>query len=170
MKVEIFEKVLSEDVFEKIKNFFMDINTVWFYQPKMVYFSNKEDRGFFSHGLFHENRIYSPAYELMFPLLEKLNAISIIQIRANLNIKSENPYESEFHNDYTYDEALTAIYYLNKCNGYTQFDDDKKTKVFSESNKLAVFNCKLKHKTVSQTDENRRLLININYFPKKLAT
>jgi hypothetical protein len=23
----------------------------------------------------------------------------------------------------TYDEALTAIYYLNKNNGYTEFDD-----------------------------------------------
>jgi hypothetical protein len=28
-----------------------------------------------------------------------------------------------------------------------------KTKIYSEPNKLVVFNCKLKHRMVSQTDE-----------------
>lgn len=166
MELKIFKGVLEKQDFEKINNFFTDINTAWFYQPKMITSSKNEDRGFFSHALFHDSQITSNAYPLIAPLLEKLNAGPLINIRANLNIKSDKQYQSEFHNDYTYDEALTAIYYLNKCNGYTEFDNDEKTKVYSEPNKLAVFNCKLKHRMVSQTDVNRRILININFFPK----
>ena len=166
MKPEIFKGILDKEDFEKIKIFFMDINTAWFYQPKMITKSSNEDRGFFSHALFHDNHITSDAYQIMHPILEKLNAGPLINIRANLNIKSDKQYFSEFHNDYTYDEALTAIYYLNKNNGYTEFDDESKTKVYSEPNKIVVFNCKLKHRMVSQTDVNRRILININFFPK----
>ena len=166
MEPKIFKGVLEKNDFEKINTFFTDINTAWFYQPKMISASNNNDRGFFSHALFHNNRITSNAYDLMLPLLEQLNAGPIINIRANLNIKSDKQYQSEFHNDYTYDEALTAIYYLNKNNGYTEFDDKEKTKIYSEPNKLAVFNCKLKHRMVSQTDNNIRMLININFFPK----
>jgi hypothetical protein len=166
MEPKIFKNVLEKNNFEKINSFFTDVNTAWFYQPKMINVSNNDDRGFFGYALFRDNRITSNAYDLILPLLEKLNVGPIINIRANLNIKSDKQYQSEFHIDYTYDEALTAIYYLNKNNGYTEFDDKEKTKVYSEPNKLAVFNCKLKHRMVSQTDNNRRMVININFFPK----
>tara|TARA_R100000005_G_C4962947_1_gene178932 strand:+ start:644 stop:1144 length:501 start_codon:yes stop_codon:yes gene_type:complete len=166
MELKIFKGILEKKDFEKINNFFTNINTAWFYQPKMITASKNDDRGFFSHALFNDNQITSDAYKLILPLLEKLNAGPLINIRANLNIKSDKQYQSEFHNDYTYDESLTAIYYLNKCNGYTEFDNMDRTKVYSEPNKLAIFNCKLKHRMVSQTDINRRILININFFPK----
>jgi hypothetical protein len=50
--------------------------------------------------MFHNNRITSNAYDLMLPLLEQLNAGPIINIRANLNIKSDKQYQSEFHTDW----------------------------------------------------------------------
>jgi len=166
MEPKIFKGILDKEEFEKINNFFTNINTAWYYQPKMITSSKNDDRGFFSHALFHNNRVTSDCYNLILPLIEKLNAGPLINIRANLNLKLDNQYFSEFHNDYTYDEALTAIYYLNKNNGYTEFEDKDKTKIYSEPNKIAVFNCNLKHRMVSQTDENTRLVININYFPK----
>jgi len=166
MQLKIFKGVLEQEQFKKIKQFFFDINTSWFYQPKMITKSSNDDRGFFSHALFHDSRITSNAFELMSPLLDSINAGPLINIRANLNVKYDIPQKSEFHNDYTYDESLTGIYYLNKCNGYTEFDNEEKTKVYSEPNKIVIFNCKLKHRMVSQTDENRRLLINLKYFTK----
>jgi hypothetical protein len=89
MEPKVFKGILDKEEFEKIKNFFIDVNTSWFYQPKMIMSSKKEDRGYFNHLLFHNNRITSNAYDLMLPLLEKLNAGPIIGIRANLNIKSD---------------------------------------------------------------------------------
>lgn len=165
-KLIIFENALDKESFEKIYNFFIDINTPWYYIKKLISYSINEDRGYFTHNIFNENKISSPAYDFMFPLFKKLNAIALISLRANFNFKSDVKYESEFHTDYDFKEALTAILYLNTCNGYTEFNDDKKTKIISEKNKLIIFNNKFKHKMVSQTDENFRLLINVNYFSK----
>jgi hypothetical protein len=166
MKVKILKNALDKSDFKKINDFFTSVNTAWYYQNKMVPDSTNDDIGFFSHAIFHDNQISSDAYNLMSPLLQILNAGPLINIRANLNVRSDKPYSSAFHNDYTYDEALTAIYYLNKNNGYTEFEDEGKTKVYSEPNKVAVFNCKLRHRMVSQTDINTRLLLNINFFTK----
>tara|TARA_Y100000004_G_scaffold178345_1_gene220842 strand:+ start:273 stop:773 length:501 start_codon:yes stop_codon:yes gene_type:complete len=166
MEYKIFKGVLEKQEFENIRNFFFNPKTPWYYQSKMLIKSQNDDRGFFSHVLFHENKIYSEGYSLFEPLINKLNILSLINLRANLNIKSDNRYMSEFHSDYVYKDGLTAIYYLNKCNGYTEFDNKEKTKVYSEPNKIVVFDSSMKHRMVSQTDENRRLVVNINYFPK----
>ena len=34
----------------------------------------------------------------------------------------------------------------------------------SEENKIAIFDVKEKHRAVSQTDENCRIVINLNYY------
>ena len=165
-KLIIFENALDEVSFEKIYNFFIDKHTPWYYIKKQVNNSINDDRGFFSHIIFDENKIFSPAYDLMFSFLEKINVVALIKLRANFNFKSDVRYESEFHTDFDYKEALTAILYLNTCNGYTEFNDDKKTKIISKKNKLVIFNNKFQHKMVSQTDENFRLVINVNFFAK----
>jgi len=87
MQLKIFKGVLEQEQFKKIKQFFFDINTSWFYQPKMITKSSNDDRGFFSHALFHDSRITSNAFELMSPLFEYINAGPPINIRANLNVK-----------------------------------------------------------------------------------
>ena len=58
-------------------------------------------------------------------------------------------------------EGNTSIFYINKCNGYTKFKNGKKFK--SEENKLIEFNSKFEHTGSSCTDENRRIVLNINY-------
>jgi hypothetical protein len=46
MKLKIFKGVLEKKDFEKINNFFTDINTAWFYQPKMITASKNDDVNF----------------------------------------------------------------------------------------------------------------------------
>jgi len=162
----VLKDVLNHQDFYKILNFFTDFKTPWYFQEKMIPNSKNDDRGFFSHYIFRDNRIDSPAFDLIYPLFEKLNVGPLVQIRANFVTRSDNPYECVFHNDCNYTDAKTAIFYLTSSNGYTQFDNEEKTKIYCESNKVIVFDCKLKHKMVSQTDVNKRLLINLNYFEK----
>jgi len=161
--MKVIKNFLKKEDFENIKNYITHPNTPWYYQPKILTYSKKSERGYFSHALFHENKINSEGFETMVPLLKKLKANTLVNIRANLNIKSDEQYTSGFHTDYDYEKCLTAIYYINKCNGYTEFDNIKKTKVYCETNKIVVFDCKIKHRMVSQTDDNRRMVININF-------
>ena len=95
----------------------------------MIPGSTNDDRGFFGHFVFLNNRITSASYELLLPLLEKLNVGPLINIRTNFVLKSDKPYECVFHNDCVYEEAKTAIFYLTTNNGYTEFDNKEKTKI-----------------------------------------
>ena len=59
--------------------------------------------------------------------------------------------------------AKTAILYLNTCNGGTVIINNKKEKIiYSKENKLLLFDSNTLHRGFSQTDIERRIIININ--------
>ena len=58
-------------------------------------------------------------------------------------------------------EHTVALFSLNTNNGYTEFENGKKIK--SEENSLVIFPGHLKHRSVNQTDENKRINLNINF-------
>ena len=76
MKHRIFKGVLEKQEFENIRNFFFNPKTPWYYQSKMLIKSQNDDRGFFSHVLFHEDKVFSEGYSLFEPLISKLNYIN----------------------------------------------------------------------------------------------
>jgi hypothetical protein len=76
-------------------------------------------------------------------------------------IKHDKQYKSDYHVDFEY-PCKTAILYLNTCNGYTEFN--KKTKIKCEENKILIFDSNIEHCAVSQTDAEKRIVINFNYF------
>jgi hypothetical protein len=89
-------------------------------------------------------------------------------VRANLYIKKDRVYSSRFHTDdcegvNKYNHK-TAIFYVNRNNGYTKFEDGKK--VESIPNRMLIFDASLKHCAVTQMDDDRRIVININYIEK----
>ena len=51
--------------------------------------------------------------------------------------------------------------YLNNNNGYTFFGDDK---VYSVENRLVLFNGRTLHGGTTCTDNDLRVVLNINYF------
>ena len=59
----------------------------------------------------------------------------------------------------------TAIFYVNSNNGYTEFQIGRKRKVVkSKSNHIVMFDSAIKHRAVSQTNSDRRIVINLNYY------
>ena len=82
-------------------------------------------------------------------------------------LEGTEPEEGGFHvdgfdKDNGYEgDSLTAIYYINTCNGYTEFKTGEKVK--SVSNRMVIFDSELEHQGVTATDDKRRVLINFNY-------
>ena len=64
----------------------------------------------------------------------------------------------------------TAIFYLNTNNGYTKFQDNTIQDVNSVANRLITFDGSLQHAGCSCTDQNVRVVLNINYIPSKILT
>lgn len=160
-KIKVLSNVMNVEDFNILSSTVKSQDFEWHYHENQSHL--KTDGEYFGHSLYNKFNINSHAFELIIPLLTKLKVKALIQARLNLLIAKETPQFSEFHTDYSY-ECNTAIFYLNTCNGYTEFFDEKKTKVFSQENKAVIFNSQTNHRAVSQTDNKRRIVLNINYF------
>ena len=88
--------------------------------------------------------------------------------KANLNYRTSDNHVGGFHTDFQDEQkngVTTSILYINTNNGGTQFEDG--TRVKSVANRMVTFDCSIKHASVSCTNQDRRILINFNYYNKK---
>jgi hypothetical protein len=161
MNYKIIDNFLDKENFLKTKHLLEHAEFNWFYREYMV---NKKDPHYFSHAFFNKSEKQCPNFNVIQPLLNKLNYVSLVQVRANLTLKTNKPAESSWHMDYNYSNGKTAIFYLNTCNGFTILDKDKQIKINSIENRIVVFDNNTHHKSFLQTDTNRRIILNINYF------
>ena len=159
--MKIIKNFLDNSVFLDLKKQLMGQDLEWHYHNSQTPLDTDDE--YFDHCFYNKYEISSHRFDLIKPIIEKLKCKSLIQIRANLLIKKEEAKFSEFHTDYSH-ECNTAIFYINSCNGYTEFFDEKKSIVNCEENKIVIFNSQIKHRAVSQTDTKQRIVINLNYF------
>jgi hypothetical protein len=158
--MKISNNVLSNIVFNKLKNLFFNNYFSWHYQDNV---NHKDDGHFqFCHLFFDDNKINSTYFEHISPILNFINPQQLIRVKANLLTKTDKIIEHGFHTDVK--DCMTAIYYINTNNGYTKFIDE--TIVSSEENKLVTFISNIQHTGSTCTDENVRVVLNINYLPK----
>jgi hypothetical protein len=156
----IKENFLEKGLFNNLQSLLFSEEINWFFKKNQT----NNDSYFFNHCFYNNNIPCSVFYEdYIIPILKKLEAISVIEVRANLLLKKEQRYQSNFHIDRPF-KCKTAILYMNTCDGYTVLDEIKKDKIKCEENKILIFDSQLKHSGVSQTDVDRRIVINFNYF------
>jgi hypothetical protein len=163
-EVLIIQNVLDEEFFKKLQDKLFSTHFNWYFNQHMTRSDNNKDDYFFSHLFYYDFLPRSDFYsEYIIPIMSKLRLNALIEVKANLMTKRNYVYESNFHTDRDY-QCRTAILYLNTCNGYTVIDEDEQLKIKCEENKVVMFDSKLRHKAVSQTDSERRIVININGF------
>mgnify|MGYP003111724883 FL=1 len=154
--VKTIKNFLNKKDFVNLQQFLLG-NCNWFYKRHMTW----NDAPFLNHCFYNLHTIQSDHYNLVLPLVKKLDMKAIIQIRANLTLAKEKAYKSDLHTDVNDLDSFTAIYYLTTCNGYTLIGDQK---IKSIENQIVIFNSSIQHRMVSQTDTPERIVINLNYF------
>ena len=147
-------------IFENIKNTILGKDFTWTYSDEVG--SPLDDSGIlFCHQMYftHEGQ-KSPLFKLMHPIIGRLKFNEILRIKVNGYPKTHKPIKHQFHRDFPVPHKV-ALFSLNTNNGGTEFRD----KTFSNSveNRLLMFDGALEHRSVTQTDENFRVNININY-------
>jgi hypothetical protein len=158
----IKENFLEKEFFNDFKKILFSDDFNWFFRNNLTIFD--KTHYWFNHCFFNNFTVFSPVFDSFIkPILLKLNAKALIEARANCNVKNNVVYQSGWHVDKPF-ECTTAVLYMNTCNGYTLIDKDKKIKINSEENKILIFNSQIEHAVVSQTDVDRRIIINFNYF------
>tara|TARA_R100000742_G_C4189620_1_gene22126 strand:+ start:62 stop:556 length:495 start_codon:yes stop_codon:yes gene_type:complete len=107
----------------------------------------------------------SPHFNILNPLLKKIDVRSLVRIKSNLRFKTPSKLSTHFHTDFSspkFDGLTTSIFYVNTNDGYTEFEDG--TKIESVANRLISFPYDLMHRGICCTDEPFRIVINFNYF------
>ena len=156
---KIIDNFLEEKIYENIENIIMSADFPWYFQKTMT----GKDSSFFSHSIYKQHMVTSSFYEIMSPFLIKMRCNALSEIRLNLTVNKNIHEFSKWHVDRFY-KCFTSIFYVNTNNGYTLLDEEEKIKIESVKNRMLIFDSQIKHVAVSQTDTERRVVINFNYF------
>ncbi len=156
-QMKIIDNFLEEKEINNITDYLNQNTTTWYFRSSMV----DNDNQFYLTHSFYNHFLPCFDFDLVRPLVEKLNMSAIVEIRANLNIKQNKSIECKEHVDFDYPGLKTAILYTNTCNGATIIGGKR---VDSIKNRLVIFDTNTKHKIVTQTDIQKRIIINMNFY------
>jgi len=157
--MKTIQNFLDIATFNNIKNTLLDSNFSWYYSH---FTGNKNDYSdsFFYHYLFANDQQTSPYFNrVLIPIISKLNFNYLLRAKVNFYTKKSKFIKTEFHVD-AEQEHTVALFSINTNNGFTLFKNGNK--VPSVENQMLIFDGKLEHCSVSQTDEKFRININID--------
>ena len=158
MNYELIDNFLEPKDLKKIQDLFLGRKIAWNCSDGIVL---PGDGAFqFIHVLYSNYAPASPFFNELAPIWQKIDPCSIVRSKANLTMKTVEHDKSAYHSDV--DNCITAIYYVNTNNSYTEFQNGMK--VDSIENRIVIFDSNEKHRAVTTTDTARRVVINFNYF------
>jgi hypothetical protein len=166
MSYKIIDNFLPTDQFLIIKEKMTSSWIEWAYNSFVTYVDSdlsKDPCDFqFTHTFYYKGQPRSQWFELIDPILQKLNPSSIVRIKANLQTRTEKIVTHQYHLDHNNFDGKIAIFYVNTNNGYTIFEDG--TKIESVENRLVIFDGNILHTGTTCTDQKVRVLINFMFY------
>lgn len=168
-QVEIIDDFIDKSQLAEIKKLMESVDFPWYYSKHKTgpdRLSTDPNYDFqFTHTFYDTFSPTSKYLMILDPIIGKMNPMALIRVKANLTTRTPKRVTYGFHRDYEVKNPsfLTAVFYINTNDGATVFEDG--TEVESIENRLVVFNPYLKHAGTSCTDQNNRLVLNINYYP-----
>lgn len=162
MSATIIDNFLPEDDWQKIHAALMGNEFPWYYNDTILT-DNDENNPYdfqFTHIFYSWYMPTSSNFALLAPLIQKINPMSLLRIKANLSGRTPEITEGGYHTDYDSD-CITAVYYINSNDGYTKFETGQK--VESVKNRFVFFPSHLAHTGSTCTNQKARCLINLNY-------
>jgi hypothetical protein len=158
---KIIDNFLSEQEFTNINNLLTSENFSWYFNN---YKTSATIQELFEYQLIHifydKDNVNSDHFNCLKPILSKLNCLSLIRAKVNLNPITQNLIKFKPHKDQSF-KCKVALYYVNTNNGYTMIEEKK---IESKKNRMVLFDSTTEHYGTNSTDCNNRMVINFNYF------
>ena len=160
--MRIIERTLETSKFKNMLKIVTSTEFPWYYNDSSV---DNDKISYMSHLFVKFGKPNSDFCYVIEDILKILKPVELLHIRANLTISKNKIFKTPWHNDFHKADPRhrTAILYLNTNNGYTEFRRPRK-KIKSKANRLIEFEGHMSHRAVTQTDQDRRIVINFNYF------
>ena len=160
----VIDECIRKETFPQVQDIFLNDKDFYWSWSNVVDDNScdETDNHQFFHMFYYEHSPVSKYWSYILPILRKLDAKAIYSVKANCNVRTENIVRHGFHVDVpTNYDSKTAILYINTNNGYTEFENGER--VESVANRLVVFDSELKHTGTTCTDQQRRVVLNLNY-------
>ena len=163
---KIVDNLLEDKIVDEMYETMLSTNFPWFFTKKANVNSeqNKTSCHFFHTFYTNDNKvgsINSSYFDMIRPIIDKLNHKVLIRVKANLFLFNAIEHHHGMHKDQEFDHK-GAIFYINTNNGYTKLGNG--LKIASVKNRLLLFNSFEAHESVNCTDKSVRLNINFNFF------
>jgi len=177
MSIRVVDNFLKPEIFKYIQKEVLSDRFNWIWCDDVVGYGNEDINPLDNHQFEHvvltvqpsspkDGQVYemyvNPSMELIRPILDNIPIRSLFRVKFNLTPRTSDIVEHGFHVDSSYPDSITAVMYFNTCDGYTKFEDG--TKVESVENRIVFFNSQMKHTGSTCTDDQRRVVLNLNYF------
>jgi len=174
--IKVYDNFLPLQYFDKVKEYYTGSQVGWNYMncidTKGQYNSStilcdEIDNWQLTNVSYLNDEPVNESYKIIQPLLgfitQKIIPVkTVIKIKTNLNPRTDKIVKHGFHMDFGYESCTTALLYINTNNGYTEFVDG--TKVESIENRLVTFPTMTLHTGTTCTDQQNRIVVNLNYF------
>ena len=159
--MKVIDNFLDESYFNYLTSTIMSDWFPWYYNPYVVYEGDGKSQ--FTHVFFNDappwNGKKSEYFNLWMPCIQKLKCHRLNRIKANLTQRTVFHRKYQHHIDIK--DMLTAIFYINTCNGYTRFKGRPNVK--SVANRMVIFDSNLLHSGVTCTNGQVRVVVNFNF-------
>ena len=170
---KVIDNLLTEEQSNLIENTLIGENFPWFISGTIPTTPSIDNNNFwktetaeteklFSHFFYDNLSVNSNYFNCIEPIIQLINPVSLMRIKANLQWKTDTNLRQGFHKDTLYDN-LVGIYYVNTNNGKTLFEDG--TEINSVKNRLLIFKGSSVHSGTTCTDKNFRCVINFLFYP-----
>jgi len=162
-KYKIIDNFLDEETFLNIKNVMEGVTFPWYLVKDVneVHINKKNDLTSYLVHMFFYQVSHSSYFDLLKPILNKMNVKSLIRIKGNVYFNTKKMDTHEPHVDYSFPHQ-GAIFYINTNNGKTILENN--VKIDSVENRLLLFESFKNHSSTNTTDSKFRMNINFNYF------
>jgi hypothetical protein len=158
---KVKDNFLPEKEYMDIYNLLTNEYFPWYFNNYKTFSNTKELFDYqFLHIFYDNDTINSENFKYLKPILKKLNYLSLIRIKANLNPITQELIKYTPHQDQSF-KCKIAIYYVNTNNGYTIIEGKK---VKNKKNRIVLLDSTTEHYGTNSTDCNNRMVINFNYF------
>ncbi len=154
--VDVIDNLLDQTDYFNLSNAVLDKGFPWYFSASKVEDSYPQ----FVHTFVYNSAITSDYIKYLDPIFKKLNVKRLFRVKLNYTSKTSKIIDYAFHQDVNI-ACKTAVYYINTNNGYTRIKDGED--IASKANRIAIFNSSLEHAGSSCTDQNYRIILNINY-------
>jgi|TARA_R100001443_G_C3310181_1_gene167498 hypothetical protein len=166
--MKVIDNFLPNDIHQQFVDLLMSNDFPYYFIDGVANINGTEDDFIFFHNLYGNphnfnhsgGEIVSRYFNMIaMPLLGRLNFNNLLRARVNLYTRKHEGVISDFHQDLE-ERHTVALYNINSNNGVTVFKTGEKLP--SVANQMIIFDGKLDHAVIPQTDTKLRVNINLN--------